>query len=67
MYSTCTMTPLENEDNVDYAVQLGFSVEEVAVPGKLPGIGDVGDLVARFYPPHVNDSPGFFIAKLRKK
>ena len=66
VYSTCTITPIENEDNVDYAVQLGFSVEEVAVPGKLQGIGGVGSLVARFYP-HVNDSPGFFIAKLRKK
>lgn len=66
VYSTCTITPIENEDNVDYAVRLGFSLEEVAVPGKLPGIGNAGGLVARFYP-HVNDSPGFFIAKLRKK
>ncbi|MGC8597579.1 MAG: PUA domain-containing protein [Thermocladium sp.] len=65
VYSTCTVTPMENEDNIKYANQLGFSVETVDVPGKASGIGELGSLVARFYP-HQHDSPGFFIARLRK-
>lgn len=65
VYSTCTVTPIENEDNITYANQLGFSVENVDVPGKSKGIGEFSSLVARFYP-HLHDSPGFFIARLRK-
>ncbi|WP_069808366.1 RsmB/NOP family class I SAM-dependent RNA methyltransferase [Vulcanisaeta thermophila] len=65
VYSTCTLTPMENEDNVKYAVELGFEVDKVHVPGSTRGFGDYGGSVIRFYP-HIHDTPGFFIARLIK-
>ncbi|MGC8542764.1 MAG: methyltransferase domain-containing protein, partial [Vulcanisaeta sp.] len=66
VYSTCTLPPLENEDNVAYAESLGFRVIDASVPGASGGLIDkYRNSVVRFYP-HVQDTPGFFIAKLMK-
>ncbi|NPB00571.1 MAG: RsmB/NOP family class I SAM-dependent RNA methyltransferase [Crenarchaeota archaeon] len=69
VYSTCTITVLENENIVKKAVEIGLEVEYVDVPYAERGrSGDWIDyFVARFLP-HVHDfSPGFFIASLIKK
>lgn len=66
VYSTCTIPPLENEDNIAYAESLGFEVVDISIPNTSGGLIDrYGGSVARFYP-HIHDTPGFFIAKLRK-
>lgn len=66
VYSTCTIPPLENEDNIAYAESLGFEVVNISVPNASGGlISKYRDSVVRFYP-HIHDTPGFFIAKLRK-
>lgn len=66
VYSTCTIPPLENEDNMAYAESLGFRVVDISIPNASGGLVDrYRDSVARFYP-HVQDTPGFFIAKLIK-
>jgi len=68
VYSTCTLSPAENEDIVKEALNLGFELEYVDIPYK--DIGVTGEswacMVARFYP-HIHESPGFFIAKLVKR
>lgn len=68
VYSTCTLTPEENELIVEYAKKIGFRVDE-----QLMYIGDRGlkiidesDLLQRFYP-NKGDWPAYFIAKLIKK
>ncbi len=67
VYSTCTITPLENEDVMDYALKLGFDLDHVDVPGKsISTFREWGYVAARFYP-HVHDTPGFFICKLVKR
>ncbi|OYT26119.1 MAG: RNA methyltransferase [Thermoprotei archaeon ex4572_64] len=67
VYSTCTLTPMENEDIVNYALRIGFDVEYVDVPSKSYGLYYPWSfMLARFYP-HIQDTPGFFIAKLVKK
>ncbi|XP_050436209.1 tRNA (cytosine(72)-C(5))-methyltransferase NSUN6 [Adelges cooleyi] len=76
VYSTCTITPEENEQNVAWALEKFAQLELVAInpvagaPG-LPnfGLSDMNcELVQRFGPDNVeNDSIGFFIAKFRKK
>lgn len=69
VYSTCTLTPLENEHVVEEATKLGFEVEYVDIPYKYPGITshEWSYMVARFLP-HIHDhSPGFFIARLVKR
>ncbi len=67
VYSTCTLSYEENEGNIEYALRLGFELEEQEV-----FIGSYGactfeykELVQRFYPSR-HDAPGYFIAKLRK-
>ncbi len=76
VYSTCTLDPLENEDNVAFAVRsLGLRVVSPE-PYHFGGAGVPSDgltdeqlrLVQRF-DPHSNskfDSVGFFIAKFQK-
>ncbi len=68
VYSTCTLSPAENEDIVREALSMGFDIEYVDVPYK--EIGVTGEpwsyMVARFYP-HIHEAPGFFIAKLVKR
>lgn len=62
IYSTCTLPPLENEDNVKWAEGLGLSIEDVRIP-----VGSTAfDSHSRRFYPHIHDSPGFFIAKLAK-
>ena len=68
VYSTCTLTLEENEENVAYAVEeLGLEVEEVKWHVGGPAI-EVKDCVRgcwRFEPDE-HGTPGYFIAKLRK-
>jgi len=69
IYSTCTITVLENEKVVEEALKIGFELEYVDIPYKEIGISgnDWDYMVARFLP-HIHDfSPGFFIALLSKK
>lgn len=69
VYSTCTITPEENEQVVDYAVKnLKLEVIEQAMYVASRGLNMVKghDLLQRFYP-DIHDTPGYFIAKLVKK
>ena len=79
VYSTCTFAPEENELVVDYVLRrLGdlLEVEPVELKGLKhePGLTEwVGhelhpdiSYCARFYP-HLNDTGGLFVAKLRRK
>ncbi|NPA23560.1 MAG: RsmB/NOP family class I SAM-dependent RNA methyltransferase [Crenarchaeota archaeon] len=69
VYSTCTVTILENERIIKLALRLGLEIEYVDVPYAERGrSGDWVDyFVARFLP-HVHEfSPGFFIASLVKR
>jgi NOL1/NOP2/sun family putative RNA methylase len=77
VYSTCTYAPEENELVVEEA--LGeteeFRLEKVCIPGLLecPGItewngqrlNDNLSCTARYYP-HINDTGGFYVAKIIK-
>ena len=64
VYSTCTLTMAENEDNVRYAVEeLGFELEE-AIP--LRGSRGRWCRECQWFHPHVHGTPGHFIAKLYK-
>ncbi|MFH1055918.1 MAG: RsmB/NOP family class I SAM-dependent RNA methyltransferase [Candidatus Altiarchaeota archaeon] len=75
LYSTCTFSPEENEEVVDYAVrEHGLKVEEIEGKFKAhEGIRQWSGMeydrevkkTARIYP-HDNDTGGFYIAKLRK-
>lgn len=76
VYSTCSMEPEENEENVDFAVKkLGLIVEEVKIKnlkyrsGILEWKGKKFDKsvenAIRIFP-HDNSTEGFFICKLRK-
>ena len=76
IYSTCTLSPEENEEVVDFMLRnFDLEIEEFEIPMKSrPGIleweGKKFDerikLCKRIYPQD-NDSDGFFLAKLRKK
>ena len=64
VYSTCTLTMAENEDNIRYAVEeLGFELEE-AMP--LRGSRGRWCRECQWFHPHVHGTPGHFIAKLYK-
>ncbi|MFP3157245.1 MAG: RsmB/NOP family class I SAM-dependent RNA methyltransferase [Caldivirga sp.] len=62
VYSTCTLPPMENEENVKWAVELGFNVEYVNIPAGQRAF----DGLSRRFHPHIQDTPGFFMAKLTK-
>ncbi len=62
MYSTCTLTYIENEENIKYALDLGFELEDINIKEKNVIKNDYG---IRFSPE--NNYPGFFISKLIKK
>jgi len=66
-YSTCTTTLLENEENIEYAMEIGFKPVEPPILAGSRGATPYyfRDLVARFHP-HKHPHPGFFIALLRK-
>ena len=66
LYTTCTLTLEENELNMIYAVEkLGFKIIDITqFPlGKSAFLGVPG---IRFHP-KIHDTPGFFIALLKKK
>jgi 16S rRNA (cytosine967-C5)-methyltransferase len=66
VYSTCTVTLLENEENVAYAVEkLGFRQEDAVPLRGGRGVPPYGLLSQRFSP-HMHSMPGYFIARLRK-
>ncbi len=68
VYSTCTITLEENEKNVEFCVkELGLEVEEQPLYLGDRGIGTFreANLTQRFFP-DIHETPGFFIAKLRK-
>jgi NOL1/NOP2/sun family putative RNA methylase len=64
VYSTCSLLPQEDELQVKYAVEkLGFELLGLKNKFCAPGIGL--KQCGRFYP-HIHDTQGFFIAKLKK-
>lgn len=68
VYSTCTVTLEENENLLEKIVEeYRFDIEKISFrkmgsPGVKEGFKNY---VLRFHP-HVHDTPGYFIAKLRK-
>lgn len=73
LYSTCSFAPEENEIIVDSILDK-FDVEVEPVPFGIEGLTTFGDMAfnkklrgtVRFYP-HIHNSTGFYIARLRKK
>lgn len=76
VYSTCSITPEENEEVVSYALRKRFiKVVDTGLPKKLgkPGYKKVHDkrfdpsmeLTRRIYP-HAHNMDGFFVCKLQK-
>ncbi len=64
VYSTCTLTDIENEAVIEYALNIGFELEDYNV--KLSR-GRVKEYGIRFTP-HLDGTPGFFISlKLVKR
>ncbi len=64
IYSTCTLTTEENEENMIWALQkFSFSLEEILPRIGLPGLMGL-DKTVRLYP-HIHSTTGFFIAKMR--
>lgn len=66
LYSTCTVNPAENEDNVNwFTKQYPFETEsmEAYLPGKLAEEGKSGMLQLL---PGIHETDGFFIARLRR-
>jgi len=74
VYSTCTYAPEENELVIERVLDMA-SLERISIPGLVacPGITEWAgnnlnhelDKTARYYP-HLNDTGGFFVAKLIK-
>ncbi|MDD2703040.1 MAG: RsmB/NOP family class I SAM-dependent RNA methyltransferase [Candidatus Omnitrophica bacterium] len=76
VYSTCTFSPEENEEVIDWALQKSFDIE--AVPVELPGVSTVCGLESwqgrqfssqiRFTARIIPDGlwEGFFVARLKK-
>ncbi|ABN69828.1 Fmu (Sun) domain protein [Staphylothermus marinus F1] len=67
VYSTCTLTWEENEENIIYAVRkLGLETIDL---GKIPYADKIyyRDIVAYRFSPLGYDMPGFFVAVLRRK
>jgi 16S rRNA (cytosine967-C5)-methyltransferase len=58
VYSTCTLTDVENEAVVEYALNIGFKLEDYEVKSSR---GKKGDYGIRFTP-HRDRTPGFFIS-----
>jgi len=79
VYSVCTFAPEECEEVVEYALKIGFEIEEVDIPLKyVEGVTEWVDergrrrsydpdvsKAIRIYP-HFENSGGMFVAKLRK-
>ncbi len=71
VYSTCSITFEENEENVLFASQF-FKVEDVDSPFGVRGIRRFRDREFPFWDkvvrtfPHIHDCVGFFVSKLRR-
>ena len=77
-YSTCTINPMENEENVKHALDMyPLELEFAPVHARIgrPGLEGFGlsveqrQMIQRFDPTDcetVNDSIGFFVARFRK-
>ena len=79
VYSVCTFAPEEAEEVVSYAIDLGLDMEGFELPvmsepgvtawtdekGAVHGYHEDVEKAARVWP-HLNDTGGMFIAKLRK-
>lgn len=63
VYSTCTLTLIENEKIVEYALSIGFKLED---PEYKPRRGLKTSYGYRFYP-HIHDTPGFYVSLLLVK
>jgi len=63
VYSTCTIPPLENEDNARFAEGLGMEISPINVGASSRGYG----INAARFLPHIHDTPGFFIVKLLRR
>ncbi|RLE61323.1 MAG: hypothetical protein DRJ35_00760 [Thermoprotei archaeon] len=64
IYSTCTFTIEENEENINWAVEeLGLEVVEVE---PFIGVEGIGVPFAQRLYPHIHHTIGFFVAKLCK-
>jgi len=67
VYSTCTVTMLENEENMRYAVEeLGLVLEDAWPRRWSRGLGSYGALAQRVHP-HVHGATGYFVARLRRR
>ncbi|MCS7144131.1 MAG: NOL1/NOP2/sun family putative RNA methylase [Archaeoglobaceae archaeon] len=75
IYSTCTLEPLENEEVVDHLLRNSEAkIEEIKLP--IRSTGGFKEFDGRIYleevrkclriHPQMNDTEGFFVAKLRK-
>ncbi len=73
VYSTCSLTPEENEFVIQWALEnLPVELEKIGLPGSR-GLTRVADIkldrrlkLARRYYPHRHRCSGFFVAKLRR-
>ncbi len=65
VYSTCTISKLENEDMVEYIKSLGMISESISdrLPDGLKKFEDNGSIQIL---PHMADTDGFFIASFKK-
>ncbi len=67
VYSTCTLTLRENEENIRYAVEeLGFTSVELEKPLPYSEVVKYKGIVGYRYSPLSHDMPGYFIAVLTK-
>ena len=67
VYSTCTVTFRENEENIIYAVsELGFSTREAEISVPYAERISYRGIVAYRYSPLLHDMPGYFISLLEK-
>lgn len=67
VYSTCTITMLENEENMFYAVnELGFNVVELDNPPPYADKISYRGITGYRFSPVSHDLPGYFIAVLSK-
>ena len=67
VYSTCTITKEENENVVQWAME-NLNLEPIKIDKRF-FIGSkslINNNAFMRFEPHINDTPGFFIAKLRK-
>lgn len=68
IYSTCTINPMENEDNRDYIIK-GLGMEAESLDAFIPEVLK-SETTAQGYLqliPSIHETDGFFISKYRKK